>query len=170
MIFLPFEFHFDANSSFKTVCAQTTKITFHSGEGYSQCKLIFSTIDPQKISSRVALRVLEWLHWCMVSHSHIFCIILSSKRFRKEGEWIFKLLHHQKSHYRIIWTDWKDIFFKYKAFTDELKFYVISRPVKPLIKVNDRKSFVKDDALQLIKSFHQAEQSTDALEALENAY
>ena len=64
----------------------------------------------------------------------------------------------------------EDRFIKYKAFIDEFKLYVLSRPLKPLIKLNHLKSCVKGEAYQLIESFNHAEQLNDALEALENAF
>ena len=60
----------------------------------------------------------------------------------------------------------EDRFIKYKAFIDEFKLYVLSRPLKPLIKLNHLKSCVKGEAYQLVKSFNHAEQLNDALEAL----
>ena len=64
----------------------------------------------------------------------------------------------------------QDRFIRYKSFIDEFKLYVLSRPLKPLIKLNHLKQCLKGDALDLVKSFNMSEQLPDALTALENAY
>ena len=64
----------------------------------------------------------------------------------------------------------QDRFIRYKSFIDEFKLYVLSRPLKPLIKLNHLKQCLKGDALDLVKSFNHSEQLQDALTALENAY
>ena len=64
----------------------------------------------------------------------------------------------------------QDRFIRYKSFIDEFKLYVLSRPLKPLIKLNHLKQCLKGDALDLVKSFNHSEQLADALTALENAY
>ena len=64
----------------------------------------------------------------------------------------------------------QDRFIRYKSFIDEFKLYVLSRPLKPIIKLNHLKQCLKGDALDLVKSFNHSEQLPDALTALENAY
>ena len=64
----------------------------------------------------------------------------------------------------------QDRFIRYKSFIDEFKLYVMSRPLKPLIKLNHLKTCLKGDALDLVKSFNHSDQLQDALAALENAY
>ena len=64
----------------------------------------------------------------------------------------------------------QDRFIRYKAFIDEFKLYVLSRPLKPLIKLNHLKACLKGDALDVVKNFNHGDQLQDALTALENAY
>ena len=64
----------------------------------------------------------------------------------------------------------QDRFIRYKAFIDEFKLYVLSRPLKPLIKLNHLKACLKGDALDVVKNFNHDDQLQDALTALENAF
>ena len=64
----------------------------------------------------------------------------------------------------------QDRFIRYKAFIDEFKLYVLSRPLKALIKLNHLKACLKGDALDIVKNFNHGDQLQDALTALENAF
>lgn len=58
----------------------------------------------------------------------------------------------------------------YSAFIDEFKQYVLTRPLKPVIKLNHQKSCMGCDALDLIKSYTHGDHLNEDLETLENAY
>ena len=47
----------------------------------------------------------------------------------------------------------EDRLMRYKSFIDELKLYVLSRLLTPLIKFNHLRTCVKGDAFDLVKSF-----------------
>ena len=64
----------------------------------------------------------------------------------------------------------QDRFIRYKAFIDEFKLYVLSRPLKALIKLNHLKACLKGDALDIVENFNHGDQLQDALTALENAF
>ena len=64
----------------------------------------------------------------------------------------------------------QDRFIRYKGFIDEFKLYILSTPLKPLIKLINLKTWVKGDARDPIKSFNHAEKLNDDSDALENAY
>ena len=64
----------------------------------------------------------------------------------------------------------QDRFIRYKAFIDEFKLYVLSRPLKSLIKLNHLKACLKGDALNVVKNFNHVDQLQDALTSLENVF
>ena len=53
---------------------------------------------------------------------------------------------------------------------DELKEYILTRPLKPVVKLNHLKTYLGGEALDLIKSYTHGSQLNEALETLENAY
>ena len=63
-----------------------------------------------------------------------------------------------------------DKFIRYKVFIDEFKEFCLSKPLKPIVKLNHLKTVVGGDALDLIKNFTHGSQLPEALESLENAF
>ena len=61
-------------------------------------------------------------------------------------------------------------FIKYAAFIDEFKQFILTRPLKPVVKLNHLKTCLGGDALDIVKNYTHGSQLNDALEALENAY
>ena len=64
----------------------------------------------------------------------------------------------------------QDRFIRYTTFIDAFKLYVLSRPLKPLIKLNHLKACLKGDALDVVENFNHGDQLQDALTALENVF
>ena len=60
--------------------------------------------------------------------------------------------------------------FRYNTFIDEFKEYCLSKPLKPIVKLNFLKASVGGDALELIQNYTHGTQLSEALETLENAF
>lgn len=64
----------------------------------------------------------------------------------------------------------KDKFIKYSTFMDEFREYVITRPLKPVVKLNYLKTCLGGEALELVRCYTHGDQLNQALAALENAF
>ena len=64
----------------------------------------------------------------------------------------------------------QDRFIRYTAFMSEFKEYVLSKPLKTVVKLNYLKSCLVGEAYDLIKHYTHGSQLTDALEQLEQTY
>ena len=56
-------------------------------------------------------------------------------------------------------------FIKYAAFIDEFKQFILTRPLKPVVKLNHLKTCLGGDALDIVKNYTHGSQLNDALEA-----
>ena len=56
-----------------------------------------------------------------------------------------------------------DKFIRYSSFIEEFKQYVLTRPLKPVVKLNYLKTCLGGEALELVKHYTHAEPLTDAL-------
>ena len=64
----------------------------------------------------------------------------------------------------------QDRFIRYTAFMAELKEYVLSKPLKTVVKLNYLKYCLMGEVYDLVKSYTHGNQLTDALETLEHTY
>lgn len=63
-----------------------------------------------------------------------------------------------------------DKIIKHKSFMEEYREFVLSKPLRPLIKLRHLHSSVEGEALKLIKSYTLGDQLTVVIQVLENAY
>ena len=63
-----------------------------------------------------------------------------------------------------------DKFIRYKTFIEEFTEYCLSKPLKPIVKLNFLKASVGGDALELVQNYTHGSQLSEALETLENAF